>query len=151
MPSWLLTSVQISIHKFKIQASAAICFLATIWKEEKPKADVQVGEKLSPGLASFAEFQLCFLSPPQQRKVWLSFLLEAFQPLCHSLLSYRDKGLGNEQGVLFLHISLFSSLNHVNPIFWTTCKKKCIIYLFWPQGLWDFSYLTRTQSNPCPW
>lgn len=27
MPSWLLTSVQISIHKFKIQASATICFL----------------------------------------------------------------------------------------------------------------------------
>lgn len=34
MPSWLLTSVCISIHKFKSQAGATICFLASKGKKQ---------------------------------------------------------------------------------------------------------------------
>lgn len=82
MPSWWLTSVQISIHKFKIQASTAICFLATIWKKEKPKADVQVGEKVLPGLANFSEFCFAFFYLPSRGRHDFPSFREGFQSLC---------------------------------------------------------------------
>lgn len=120
MPSWLLTSVQISIHKFKIHASVAICFLATVRKEEKPKADAQVGEELLPGLANFPELWLYFFLPS---RIGMLFL----QGRISNLVSQFTVILGYEIGK-WPESFVFPPLFLVHLIMLTLSSERCAMW-----------------------